>query len=625
MADRVHAQAGINADYYDIGASGSPLNVVLIDGRVQHQPDAAAAFIIGRDRRIGMATISWRATLSAPSSQPVPISNVNEWSAATPIALLSAMFGGLKAYGASVLVLTPADAPGRYRVADVLTGAADLPKLSGDELAIVAHGAWAIRLGALGVGQVVDVTQQSQPQLDSMLAAVGGGPLLLDGGSPAVDPNAPAPEETNARYPLTGAGISADGSALWLVVIDGRSPAMSVGVTRPMLAALFARLGAWQAMAFDSGGSSEMVVRHLGDLGVTVANVPSDGRERPVADGLFVLNNARPGTPAQLLLRADDALVLSGSRMPLRLRSIDADDQPLPVTATEAAFKSSDPRVLTVDARGVVQARQAGGASVEAVLGSIRGRIDLRVVSSVGALVIGGYRGHVPADGAVALSASALAGDVPVWVDPQAVRWSAIGSGGKISSSGTFRAGPAAARLTIVAQTAGTRSLLPILVGEHAVKIAAVLQPGSAPGQWAFGARPADVAGGVDALPAPDASAALHLSYDFSAAGSVRAAYAQTDIPLAGEPTGVAIDVYADSNGQWLRGGFRNADGLEDSVTLARHVDWRGWKTLEVSLPERIRTPITWTRLYAVEPDKEKKEQGDLWFRNFRALYPGPR
>lgn len=53
-------------------------------------------------------------------------------------------------------------------------------------------------------------------------------------------------------------------------------------MTLQELASYFVKLGAWQAVNFDGGGSSEMV------LDGKILNTPSDGRERPVSVGLGV-------------------------------------------------------------------------------------------------------------------------------------------------------------------------------------------------------------------------------------------------------------------------------------------------------------------------------------------------
>jgi hypothetical protein len=41
-------------------------------------------------------------------------------------------------------------------------------------------------------------------------------------------------------------------------------------------------------MVFDGGGSTEMVARLPGHRSVSVLNVPSDGNQRPIPNGLFV-------------------------------------------------------------------------------------------------------------------------------------------------------------------------------------------------------------------------------------------------------------------------------------------------------------------------------------------------
>ncbi|MBC5825503.1 MAG: phosphodiester glycosidase family protein [Candidatus Eremiobacteraeota bacterium] len=624
IADRVHAETGINADYYDIGATGSPLNIVAIDGTVQHQADGAVALIIGRDRRVSMGPMSWHATLTTERQPALPISVKNEWSAATPLALLTSMLGSTAAYGASELVLTPSPDPTVYRVVGLRAGMSDLAPLSPGEIAIAAHEPFAAQLVPFAAARTVTVTEGAAPPLSSVAGAVGGGPLLVDNGTPASDPNAPAPEETNVRYPLTGAGVSADGGTLWLVVVDGREPNDSIGLTRPQLASLFIRLGAAQAMAFDSGGSSEMVLRHLGDLVSSVGNAPSDGHERAIADGLFVLNTAPVEAASTIFLRADATFILRGSHIPLHIGAVDDHEQPVPIAVESAAFRSSDPGVLTVDDRGLVTGHNPGVARVLASLGRTAGAVDLAIVPSVSSLAIRGYHDGVPAGGRVSLDAAASDGHEPIAVDETAVRWSTIGSGGKIDAKGTFVAGSVAARVTVIARVGEAAAAIPILVGEHTLVVAQVLRVGAGPREWHFAAKPDNLAGALDSSPAPDGTVQLHLFYDFSGLSGVRAAYAQSDIPLAGKPIAATVDVYGDGQGEWLRAGFRNADGVDDSITAARHVSWTGWRTLRLPLPERVRYPVAWTRFYAVEPDKGKSERGDLWFRNFAARYAGP-
>jgi exopolysaccharide biosynthesis protein len=78
-------------------------------------------------------------------------------------------------------------------------------------------------------------------------------------------------------------GYSRDGSTLLLAAVDGRS-AKSVGMTLVELAALMRRAGAWNALNFDGGGSTTMVIDG------TLVNVPSDTTgERAVGNALMVV------------------------------------------------------------------------------------------------------------------------------------------------------------------------------------------------------------------------------------------------------------------------------------------------------------------------------------------------
>ena len=92
-------------------------------------------------------------------------------------------------------------------------------------------------------------------------------------------------------HPRTAIGYSRNGKFLYIVVVDGRQPFYSEGVTLAELAQLMLNLGAHDAMNLDGGGSSALVVRGA-DGSPRVLNSPIDlyipGRERPVANHLGI-------------------------------------------------------------------------------------------------------------------------------------------------------------------------------------------------------------------------------------------------------------------------------------------------------------------------------------------------
>jgi exopolysaccharide biosynthesis protein len=111
-----------------------------------------------------------------------------------------------------------------------------------------------------GVDDLDEVAQGVAGVGPSSTAAVGT--LLVKDGA---NVGATARVEAAARHPRTAAGVDAEGQTLFLLVIDGRQPGHSVGVTLPELADVLIRHGAHDALNLDGGGSSGMFWRD-GDM-----------------------------------------------------------------------------------------------------------------------------------------------------------------------------------------------------------------------------------------------------------------------------------------------------------------------------------------------------------------------
>lgn len=148
--------------------------------------------------------------------------------------------------------------------------------------------------GVAVIGNLTDVDAQQARD-----AVAGVGPSDTDGvaGTQLVtdgeNTGASARVEPTSRAPRTAAGVSQDGRTLVLMVIDGRQPGWSEGVTLAQLGDLMIEFGAWDAINLDGGGSSSFI--H--DDGTTrTTNRPSDGQFRAVANHLGVRVN-EPAAP----------------------------------------------------------------------------------------------------------------------------------------------------------------------------------------------------------------------------------------------------------------------------------------------------------------------------------------
>jgi exopolysaccharide biosynthesis protein len=111
--------------------------------------------------------------------------------------------------------------------------------------------------------------------------AVSGRQMLLDNG---------VQQSCSTRLePRTAVGVTRDGKRLFILVADGRRKEYSNGLSYADMAQIFKRLGAYDAINLDGGGSSSFSIEvATGDF--EPINRPSDrSGERPVPNGLAVV------------------------------------------------------------------------------------------------------------------------------------------------------------------------------------------------------------------------------------------------------------------------------------------------------------------------------------------------
>src|SRR5207245_783991 len=95
----------------------------------------------------------------------------------------------------------------------------------------------------------------------------------------------------NNLDPRIGIGVRRDGT-MFFAEVDGRQTGFSRGLTMSDFADYMLSLGAYNAIHLDSGGSATFTTRTPGTDTVQVVNRPSDGEERPVANGFLLVSSA---------------------------------------------------------------------------------------------------------------------------------------------------------------------------------------------------------------------------------------------------------------------------------------------------------------------------------------------
>jgi muramoyltetrapeptide carboxypeptidase len=299
LAARRGAVAAVNGGYFVTRGvlKGDSTGLLKVDGRLLSEPDRGRAAVGLVDRDGAVRPIFGRLALAAAArladGGTLAIDGINRARGAGEAVVYTPEFHRTTLTDAAGVEAVVANG----RIVEVRTarGGAAIPA-----------GGWVLSLGAeraladggrLRAGDAIALETRLCPAggapadcaatdeaWGEAADAVAGGPLLLAGGVPLADAAVESFSRVFclARHPRTALGVRADG-ALLLLVVDGRDPARSVGMSLPELTALLVELGAVDAINLDGGGSTTMVI------GGEVVNRPSDRLgEREIADALLV-------------------------------------------------------------------------------------------------------------------------------------------------------------------------------------------------------------------------------------------------------------------------------------------------------------------------------------------------
>lgn len=601
MAQRTGAIAGINGDYFDIGRTNRPTNIVVRGGELVRTPRKRYALLIERDGTAQIAEADFTGTLQL-SGRSVPLDAIDA-SPGGGTTLLTPAYGPVAPSNTLTLVaLVPTDGTppfATYRVTGVLDNTTAQPP--GYYLAI-GLDAYA-SVGVPNDGDTIAIGGDLSPvALADLQAAVGGGPLLLNDGAWTEDPDGPNGGEYEQRIPCSGAAIGADGT-LYLLEVDGRQPLYSVGITRPEFAALMRAFGAVRGMAFDGGGSSEIVARTLTEPDATLADAPSDGKERKVADGIFVYDTSTPGPPAQLVAAPAVVRAFPGAAVAVRFAVADTDER---VVSSDAPLEVRvDPATLGRYDDGTFTAAQPGDGALVAREGAFTLQLPVHVASDPARLIVLPPDPSVAQGGRLTLQARAYDAQGYAIALPPTLPWRA--QGGSVDAYGTLTAGTSDALISLLLGDHLANAL--VTVGFHDVALAA---------KPSFMTIPRGGEGSV--VQSADCPTCETLQYALGP--QERAAYMITDVTLPPRTVAIAFSVFDDGQGARLKLALRNA--INEEVLLAvGPMDHAGWRDVVVRLPQGIAQPARLVGIYVIGADPASAIAGRISIKNLHAIAAG--
>ncbi|GII89775.1 phosphodiester glycosidase family protein [Sinosporangium siamense] len=291
MSKQVGAIAGINGGFFNIHTSpalrGEPVGISVVGGRLLSEAVPGRSALVIQGRKAKITEVKSGMSVSSDNGNTSPVHGVNR----------AAKFDELVLYTAEWGAKTPEN-NGTDAVLDA-AGQVVAVRASGGA---VPKGGRVLHGSGAGAGwmqenlvqgskvtfptKVIDLRTNRTIPLNPDTHVVGGGVGLVRNGKVHVTAKADGHASVNMilrRHPRSLVGVTKSGGLI-LAVVDGRNPGVSVGASFTEAAKLMKWLGARQAINFDGGGSSALVVKHK------VVNRPSDGAERPVGDALFITN-----------------------------------------------------------------------------------------------------------------------------------------------------------------------------------------------------------------------------------------------------------------------------------------------------------------------------------------------
>jgi hypothetical protein len=284
--------AGVNGDFFN-WKDGHPTGI-LMQNRVLQNPPYRSRSSIGIAAATGKLTVGRVALYGywQGLGQRRPLTGLNQPPRGDGTSLFTPVWGARTPAlaGAAEAVLEPFP---HATVGDDLTGTVTTQTGDGntpiprDGAVLVAHGSQAAKLISEApppAKVTLHLVLRPDWTATGITDALGGGPVIVRNGRAVYTAGEDfLPSQVAPRDPRTGVGQRRDGKIV-LVVVDGRQPGYSVGLTNFELAQALVRLGAVTGSALDSGGSSTMA------FDGKLLNRPSDpSGERSVAETLAVM------------------------------------------------------------------------------------------------------------------------------------------------------------------------------------------------------------------------------------------------------------------------------------------------------------------------------------------------
>lgn len=623
LAKKNDAIAAINADFFEYTNGYYPLGLAVKDGEVVSTPmlnnatasNALPAFYI-KDGIPYTDFFKWDITVGNYRVPPLKVYYINKG---------SGEYGGIVMYTSDWKGATIGNAKNKDltemivengKVVDMRYNAPSIPLTPG-AFELVLKGDSNFLSRNFFVGDDVELKINSTPDIQSFSTAIGAGSMLLKDGK-----RTPFNINIRGAQPRTALGITQDKSKVIMLTVDGRDISYK-GVSQETLAGILLELGAYDAVNFDGGGSTTMVVGSKIMPDLKVVNKPSDGGQRKVINALGVKSTApsMPVSKIEFKLESTDFFLNAPNK--ILVRGFDNIGNPLGI----------DYNIIKYTVEGIPGEfnglsfipKSTGVGTLTAEYNGAKVSTQIQVIDTVKMMDVENTDVSLAQGQSIALDS--LFGPIKgvnskgktATISPEYIDYTLTGGIGKIEN-GKFIAAdkPVAGAITLKVGEAVANVYVSVgstketLFGFESIKnMKTEASPASLP---------------VNIMQSKDAKEgkySLLLQYNFNAKDDTRAAYASfgnSPIKIASQADALGLWVKGNGASHWLRSKAEDAQGNEFTVDFAQNVDWTDWKYIETKLPKGLEYPIRLKSMYLVTTDPTRKDSGEILLDDLKVI-----
>ncbi len=602
LAKENDAVAAVNADFFDMtipSGRTSPLGLTVSKGEVISSPshDNMLAALAKVDGKWLADYFSMQLKLKADNGNSMDILHINKFHSTSSIVMFTPAWGSATPAAEGACEMTVIDG-----VVTALT--------ENSNNTVIPENGYVLRVNPkinnffaenFKVGDNAEISLEIYPSGD-IENSIGGGSVLCSNGKIHKFTN-----EITGKHPRTAAGVSEDGKMLYLVTVEGRE-SNTPGMTQTELANLMLSLGAFTAINFDGGGSTEMVARDK-QGGTQIINTPSEGTERAISTALGVKATGTDGVFSSMEITLSKDIVFCGDYVEVWTTPLDNYYNPVLIDGTLSYAADSgyfvDNKYYPV---------KKGEHEITVTCQDITAKITVKVTDDLKTLLTypSSFAGTNARINVIAIDSNGFRSDI----SPQSVSFDITGDGtvndGEINCNGSVTV--AASFKNKTAYCYGNNAQTKQESYSFDIKQPTLLL------------YPDKIFGSVkEEKNIVRSGKSACLSYDFNNLDvtETKAVYMNfnKDIPLSGAKY-ITMWVYGDNSMQWLRAQIDGSDGTVYRETIAENIDFEGWKYIEYKVPEKASSGYL-SRIYLVGNDAANSASGKIYVDDITVLSEG--